>query len=604
MPCKLARIFLILLLVIPAARAQSTSPEPSPAEQKKARAERQKKTLALVDEITKELESLKLPENRIRISIELARALWPRDATRARLLFKEAVASFSEIAAAIDNGDPDYQHQTHLPQQLRQEMVQIAATHDPRLAIDFLRATRTASTSQPPNSGITNIEAQLEMRVAIQIAAKDPNEALAVARESLKQALDYEALSLLYNLQTQQKAVAERFLEDILKAIRTYGIGNSAATPVAMTLLRTWIDNNRAIKDPAAPRTTSSLALGNLNEQTARELSNLIISALLSDSPEQTSVVFGRRFIDGPSSLYPGMSYGMIQQLKPILPDIERLAPDQMPALRSRIVEVEKSYEAQNGSWAKYHELAQNGTPEALMEAAKTAPSPEMADSLINQAAWKAVNQGDDERARQLIEEIRNPQQRAEMKKQLTRHAFSRAREQNKVAEARALLPQLPMEEQAILLTQLAASSAAQGDKPAAFQLLGEAQFLLADRAISYGQLQAQMQIARGYQELDAGKCTAITEKVIDQCNELVAAALVLNGFDIQGYFRAGEFIITGGSNPLNMMAQECGRVLGGYANKDLDRARSAAERFSRAEMRLIALMQIVQIALSDTGDQ
>jgi hypothetical protein len=94
---------------------------------------------------------------------------------------------------------------------------------------------------------------------------------------------------------------------------------NSAATPVAMTLLRTWIDNNRAIKDPAAPRTTSSLALGNLNEQTARELSNLIISALLSDSPERTSVVFGRRSIDGPSSWYPGMSYGMIQQLKPIL---------------------------------------------------------------------------------------------------------------------------------------------------------------------------------------------------------------------------------------------------------------------------------------------
>jgi len=602
MTCKLARIFLILLLVIPAAHAQSTSPEPSPAEQKKVRAERQKKTLALVDEITKELESLKLPENRIRISIELARALWPRDATRARLLFKEAVASFSEIAAAIDNGDPDYQHQTHLPQQLRQEMVQIAATHDPRLAIDFLRATRTASTSQPRNSGLTNVEAQLEMRLAVQIAAKDPNEGLAVARESLKQALDYEALSFLYNLQTQQKPVAERFLEDILTAIRSYGSGNSTATPVAMTLLRTWIDNNRAIKDPAAPRTTSSLALGNLNEQTARELSNLIISALLSDSPERTSVVFGRRSIDGPSSWYPGMSYGMIQQLKPILPDIERLAPDQMPALRSRIVEVEKSYEAQNGPWAKYQELAQNGTPEALMEAAKTAP-PEMADSLINQASWKAINQGDDERARQLIEEIRNPQQRAEMKKQLTRHAFSRAREENKVAVARALLPQLPTEEQAILLTQLAASSAAQGDKPAAFQLLGEAQSLLADRAISYGQLQAQVQIARGYQELDAGKSTAITEKVIDQCNELVAAALVLNGFDIQGYFRAGEFIITGG-NPLNMMAQECGRVLGGYANKDLDRARSAAERFSRAEMRLIALMQIVQIALSDTGDE
>jgi hypothetical protein len=74
------------------------------------------------------------------------------------------------------------------------------------------------------------------------------------------------------------------------------------------------------------------------------------------------------------------------------------------------------------------------------------------------------------------------------------------------------LLPQLPTEEQAILLTQLAASSAAQGDKPAAFQLLGEAQFLLADRAISYGQLQAQVQIAK----LSGTRCrqsTAITEK-------------------------------------------------------------------------------------------
>ena len=32
------------------------------------------------------------------------------------------------------------------------------------------------------------------MRVAIQIASKDPNEALAVARDSLKNSLDYSAL--------------------------------------------------------------------------------------------------------------------------------------------------------------------------------------------------------------------------------------------------------------------------------------------------------------------------------------------------------------------------------------------------------------------------
>jgi len=157
------------------------------------------------------------------------------------------------------------------------------------------------------------------------------------------------------------------------------------------------------------------------------------------------------------------------------------------------------------------------------------------------------------------------------------------------------------LEEQVVLLVQLAVSSAANGDKPLAFQLLGEAQALLPDRAANYGQLQAQLQIARAYEDLDASKSTPIVEKVIDQLNELVTAALVLNGFDVQGYFRSGEFVIAGG-NPLNNMAQECGQALGSGARNDLERARSAAERFQRPEMRLIALLQIAQAALTSDG--
>src|SRR5437899_2353151 len=103
MTSKLARIVLVLLLGIPIARAQSAPPEPSAAEKKKAREEREKKTLALVDEIITESQSLKLPENRIRVDIGLVGALWPRDEKRARSLFKEAAASLNEITTAIDN---------------------------------------------------------------------------------------------------------------------------------------------------------------------------------------------------------------------------------------------------------------------------------------------------------------------------------------------------------------------------------------------------------------------------------------------------------------------------------------------------------------------
>jgi hypothetical protein len=593
---KLAGIFLVLLLVIPIVRGQSAAPETSAAEKKKAQAEREKKTFALVDEITKEMQSLKLPENRIRIVIGLAGALWPRDEKRARLLFKEAVASLSEITAAIENGDPDYGDLDGLAQQLRNEMVQIAANNDARLAVDFLRATRTDSNSRPPNSGVTNLEAQLEMRVATQIAAKDPNEALRVAEDSLKISLDYEALNLLYSLQSQQKSMAERLLDDILDAIRAQGIGNSSATPIAMSLLRSWTENNRALKDPAAPRTTTTITLANLNEQTARELSNLIINAVMSDAPSATVVSFGRRSLGGRAYLYPGMVQGIIQQLKPILPDIEALAPDRIGAVRARMLELEKTYQAQQGPWAQYQELTQTGSPEALMEAAKTAP-PEVVNNLIQQAGWKAINQGDDESARQIIEKIEDPGQRAEMRTQLFRQTFNRAREQKKIAEARGLLSRLPLEEQITSLTQLAESAATDGDKTAAFQLLGEAQALLADRALNYAQLLAQMHIAKAYENLDVGKTTAIVERVIDQVNELVAAAQVMNGFDVQGYFRSGEFIINSG-NPLNTMAQECGRVMAAGARSNFEQGRSAADRFQRSELRLIALLQIAQAAL------
>ena len=101
---KLAGVLSVLLLVLPIVRAQSAPPEASPAQQKKTRAERDKKTLVLVDEIIKETQGLKLPENRIRIGMRLAGSLWPRDEKRARSLFQDTVASLGEITAAVDRG--------------------------------------------------------------------------------------------------------------------------------------------------------------------------------------------------------------------------------------------------------------------------------------------------------------------------------------------------------------------------------------------------------------------------------------------------------------------------------------------------------------------
>ncbi len=604
MTSKLARIFLVLLLVIPIVRAQSASPEASAAEQKKAREEREKKTLALVDEIIKEMQSLKLPENRIRIDIALAGSLWSRDEKRARALFNDAVASLSEITATVDSGEPEYFNLAQLSQQLRQEILQVAANHDPKLALDFLRASRPTSNEQL-SYGQPNFEAQLEMRMAGQIAAKDPQEALSLAEDSLRLAVDYEAMNFLYKLQSQDKSAAERFLGDILNRLRTDDFSRSpASVNIATTLLRTWIESNRPASNQPGQRTTVNLSLSNLDEQTARELSTILIKAVLNNAPTSVGVVaVGSMVIDGGRTFrsYPGQMIGILQQLKPLLPDIERLSPNQIAPLRERIAEIDRLNQAQQGPWAKYQELAQKGTASELIEASKTAP-PEVANSLVQQAVWKAFNQGDANSARAMVEKIDDPRQRREMALNLDRQSFYRASEQQKLAEARALLSRLPsMEERVNILCQLAGSTAAKGDKATALQLLGEAQGLVGDRALSYPQLQAQIQIANAYEELDASKSAAIVEGVIDKLNELSTAALVLNGFDIQQYFRGGEFVINGG-NPLNMVAQASAQKLGSISRKEYDRARSGAERFQRLEMRVMGLLQIAQVALSTDG--
>lgn len=599
MTFKLASFLFIFILVVPSVRAQSRE-----SEEKKAREEREKKTLALVDEIIKETQSLKLPENRIRIDIALAESLWSRDEKRARALFKEAVASLSEITAAVDSGDREYSDLAQLPQQLRQEILQVAANHDPKLALDILRASRPASPEQM-TYGPPTFEAQLEMRLAVQLAAKDPQEALSLAEDSLKLGIDYEAMNLLYRLQSQDKSAAERFLGDILNRLRTDDFSRSpASVNIATTLLRTWIESNRPASDQPGQRTTVNLSLSNLDEQTARELSTILIKAVLNNGPPSFGgVAVGSMVIDGGRTFrsYPGQMIGILQQLKPLLPDIERLSPNQIAPLRKRVAEIDRLNQAQQGPWAKYQELAQNGTASELIEASKTAP-PEVVNSLVQQAVWKAFNQGDANSARAMVEKLDDPQQRREMALNLDRQSFYRASEQQKLVEARALLSRLPsMEERVNILCQLAGSTAAKGDKATALQLLGDAQGLVGDRALSYPQLQAQIQIANAFEELDTSKSAAIVEGVIDKLNELSTAALVLNGFDIQQYFRGGEFVINGG-NPLNMVAKESAQKLGSISRKEYDRARSGAERFQRPEMRVMALLQIAQVALSTDG--
>lgn len=548
------------------------------AQDKKAREEREKKALALVDQIMQETDSLTLPENRVRIHIALADGLWQRDAKRAVTLFRKAAASFLEITAAAATSASDYQERSQQAVQLRQEILQVATKYDPGLAIEFLRATRPASSARQPD-----FEAQLEMRLAVESAAKSPAQALAIGEDALKLGIDYNAIGLINGLQTQDKQAAERFFQSLLKRLRSDYTRSPAAPSITLILLRAWADNTSGSPE----RGVSEISLTGLNDTVARELCTLLYTSLdTTRTADSSQINYGR---------YPGI----LEQLKPLLPDIERLSPAQAGALRREIAEHDKVNQQERGPWAKYDELFRTGDGEALLEASKTAP-PEIADRLLQQAAWKAMGDEDSERTRQIIAEIADPEQRMNLTSNLDRHLFERAREQKKLNEARELLSRLAPEERAVLLAQLASFCATDGDKPTALSVLGEAEAIVGGRAMSYSQLGAQLQIANAYQQLDVSKSTSLVEGVIARVNELSAAAQVLSGFDLQAqYFSKNEFIINI-STPMGNVIQQSARLLSTNAMSEFDRARMAAERFERREMRLMTLVEIAKAMLTE----
>lgn len=576
---KLGASSFVLLLLIPLARAQSTSQADAGREQelKRVRIERDNNALAAIEEIVREVQSLKLPENRIRIQIALADLLWERDERRARSFFSAAVASFGEITTALAAEDPGYSQLAQLPLQMRQEMLQAVTKHDARLALDFLRTTRPAE-PQPANAQ-SNLEAQLEMTVASEVAGKDVNEALRIAEESLKKGIDYQAINLLYKLHSPDKGVGEKLLASILGRLRNEDFTrNPTSWHVALTLLRIWSENKSA-PHQGQQRTTFDIRLANLDEQAARELSTGILEAAMNDGL--------------------GSHPGIMEQLKTVLPDMESLSPNQAAALRKRIDEFDKFNELRPRPSGKYQELIQNGTPDDLIAASKTA-SPDIEDYLIQRAASKALEQGDTEAARQIASRIENPHQRNEEILDIDRTLVSRAAEQGSLAEARALLSRIPAnEERAGLLAQWAGTAAAKGDRSTASELLGAALALVGERSSNYQQLRVQLQIARGYEQLDVARSASIAGTTIDRFNELAAAALILNGFDLHQYFREGEFIVNNNNSPMCMVAQEIAGQLRSLALQDFDRARAAAARFQREELRAMALLQIVQGSLT-----
>jgi len=566
--------------------ATAPPPEAESEQAVKARKELMKSAFALLEEVSSEAPSLKLAENRIRVQMTVADLLWPYDEARAREMYKTVQENLAAIIGEIDPGDPQVYNTTNLVSQFRNEVLHKLAGRDAKLALEFLRATRQPQLfhhggdyKQPDQ------EAAMELNLAGQIAAQDPKAALRMAEASLSKGVSSGLLNVLSQVQAKDKDAAAKLAGDIVKNLRPdeFGIDHEAIN-VAASLLQ--MIRAREAANPNSAQGAQLQNMGGLvvDEAVRRELIEKIVTAVNGMAPHRT-----------------GNAHGLFMALKNVMPEVEKYAPTRAATLRRRMGDFEKTIPPQQRVWQEYQEVMQSGTLDAMLEAAAKAPA-EIRDQLYSQEMWKAVNENDYERARQIIANFTNPQQRAQMLRDLERQMPWRAAERGNFEEARQLLSRITSKEERIsILLQIAMVARNNKKEDAARGFLEEAHSLVAGRAENHTQFHALLQIAQAYGTADPSRSFAIVESAIDRLNELLAAAVVVDGFGGQDSFREGELKPVGGYM-WNEMVRQCGEELARVAPADFERASAAAGKFERSEVRAMARLMVARGALLSSG--
>jgi hypothetical protein len=249
----------------------------------------------------------------------------------------------------------------------------------------------------------------------------------------------------------------------------------------------------------------------------------------------------------------------------------------------------------------------QQGTTDSLLAAAPTAP-PGLQSRLYQQAAQKALDEGNVDRARQIANDHLEPTARDRMLQKVDSQLIAKKVETENMDQLQQTLANLRSDDERIdLLLQLAAqaqgttgeqksASQSEGDPKLALKFLNEAQRLANRRATNYSQFDQQLRIADAFAAVEPSRSFDVLDSGIVQLNELLSAAATLSGFEVN-IFKDGELPLAGGSG-LSDMVVRYGQELAALAKIDFARAESSANKFQLAEPRLLSQLAIVRNVL------
>ena len=476
--------------------------------------------------------------------------------------------------------------------ELRPQLIYMIAARDPQLALDLMRETRPASADDSGKASMFgDQESNMEQTIAARAAENDPKLALKMAEESLEKGVNYGALNVLERLRQKDPESAKKLAGEIVEKLQGQTLSaDREATLVAISLLRNVLSPQSpqlySFGPPPASGSAEKPKPLTLEDGDLRSLAELVTGAALKDSTASGA-------------------FGLTMQLRPLLPELEKLTPARVAQLRQKIAEMDKAMDPRMKAWMQLSSvMSGDASADAILEAAAKAP-PEIRSNYYTFAAMKLVQSGDTERARQVVNDNLHGQEREQMIAQLDGAAVASAVEKGKLEEARGVVSRIQSKERrAGALAQLATAFASKGDRKGAAQLLEEARGLVSRQPDNGREVGALLEVARGYALVEPSKTFEMIDPLIDEANDMLAAAALLEKFGAgQGMFRKGEFVLSPGLASINGGYARYVKALAELARVDFDRTRADAERFHHEEVRLMARLVVAQSVLSDHLD-
>ncbi|HEX6045689.1 MAG TPA: hypothetical protein VFZ22_14445 [Pyrinomonadaceae bacterium] len=568
-----------LLGVVPAQQFNDKGQREAKAKEQQ---ELEKKTTALLNEVVSASWSLKSPENRSFVMTSAADLLWSSDQKRARTLYWDALNSLNLTTATRTPGEnPSKAEQEKLTQEflsnfeLRQNMLRKVARKDPQLALDMLRATRQV----PPSSQYVKArqlpdDRDLEQEIATEVIARDPAQALKLARDSLAKGFSYELMNLLYLLNQKDSEKALQFAGEIIAKLRSANLATDLkASAIAVELLQSSRTHTARLVNASTYRGPISLAL---SDEQKRELVDSLTNAMLT--------------LTANSNLLNRINY--------LWPEVDQFFPERRAALEKKLGTFNQTLSRDWREGEIFNTLIREGRAEELVRKASSPEGEKGRAVWYGQAALIAVGRGETESFRELVaKEIKDETDRNRVLDFLDSQELELAVFKKRVDDLQKLLPKIRRKEaRARAMAELAMLLKEKGEDQAASELLDDAATMIKTDLQSESQTNALLALLGAYAVVDPPKAFAMAERTIDQANSQLAALLLLDRVFKTGAIKKGELLLEQTSSmPIDFMVFKYRKSVAALAKADFGRTRALAERFDRNELRVMARLLIVK---------